>query len=102
MHEFRISGEGIGSVEYIVLKCPSCGRIQRFMHRQECFGRVPKNAGCKQCQKAIHIEENSLDNDPLPLESGEKLYSFVKGVWVPVQILKTEYTTDFTTADKIK
>jgi len=102
MHEFRISGEGIGSVEYVVLKCPSCGRIQRFMHRQECFGKVPKNAGCKQCQKAIPIDESSLDRDPLPLETGEKLYSLVNGAWVPAQISKTEYQADFTTADKIK
>jgi phage FluMu protein Com len=102
MHEFRITGDGIGSVEYVVLKCPSCGRIQRFMHRQECFGKVPKNAGCKQCQKAIPIEENCLDNDPLPMETGEKLYSYIKGVWVPAQIRKIEYTADYTTADKIK
>jgi hypothetical protein len=89
-------------MEYVVLKCPSCGRIQRFMHRQECFGKVPKNAGCKQCQKAIEIEENSLDIDPLPIEKVEKLYFYVKGVWVPAQTGKTEYAADFTTADKIK
>jgi hypothetical protein len=102
MHEFRITGEGIGSVEYVVLKCPSCGRIQRFMHRQECFGKVPRNAGCKQCQKAIPIEENCLDSDPLPLTAGEKLSSLVNGAWVPAHVRKTDYNADFTTADKIK
>lgn len=102
MHEFRIMGEGIGSVEYVVLKCPVCGRIQRFMHRQECFGKVPKNAGCKQCQKAILIEENCLDSDNLPVEAGETLYSLVNGSWVPLAAKKKEYCAEFTTADKIR
>jgi phage FluMu protein Com len=101
MHEFRMVSEGAGGVDYVVLKCPACGRVQRFMHRQECFGRVPKNAGCKQCQKPIPIEENCLDADPLPMEPGERLLSLVNGAWVQVQAKKPDYQTGFTTADKV-
>ena len=72
------------------------------MHRQECFGKVPKNAGCKQCQKPVAIEENCMDADPLPLAPGEELYSLVNGAWVRVQAKRTLYGADFTTADKVK
>ncbi len=101
MHEFRITGEGIGSVEYVVLKCPACGRIQRFMHKQECFGKIPKNAGCKQCQKAILIEANCLDLDVLPAAPGERIYALKQGKWVPQDASMPSYAADYTTADKL-
>ncbi len=101
MHEFRITTEGAGSTEYVVLKCPDCGRVQRFMHRQECFGKVPKNAGCKQCQKPIPIETCSLDEDPLPVEKGERVSALRNGRWEPYAAQKKSYSADFTTADKI-
>ena len=101
MQEFKIANPGCGEVQYVVLKCPACGRIQRFMHRQECFGKVPKNAGCKQCQKSFPIQENSLDNDPLPLEHGEQVLEQKDGRWGPAAKKKNKYGTEFTTADKL-
>ena len=101
MHEFRITDGGTGSVEYVTLKCPGCGCVQRFMHRQKCFGKVPKNAGCKQCQKAIPIEECSLEDDPLPIGVGEKIFALENGKWVEQAMSKGSYKTDFTTADKL-
>jgi len=101
MHEFRIVVEGVRPVEYVVLRCPSCGMVQRFMHKQECFGKVPRTAGCKQCQKPIAIAENNMDYDPLPAGEGENLYSLVDGVWVPIAAKKGGYNAEFTTADKV-
>ena len=101
MQEFRIDREGIGSTDYLVLKCPACGRIQRFMHRQQCFGKVPKNAGCRQCQKSFAIDENSLDHDPLPVEPQEKVYAMNGGRWVEQPAQKKDVKTGFTTADRL-
>jgi phage FluMu protein Com len=101
MQEFKIANPGCGEVQYVVLKCPACGRIQRFMHRQECFGKVPKNAGCKQCQKSFPLVENSLDNDPLPVDPEEKIHALKDGRWVEQPRQKKEMGTDFTTADRL-
>ncbi|MBN2250799.1 MAG: hypothetical protein JW724_01825 [Candidatus Altiarchaeota archaeon] len=100
MREFKITGEGLGETRYVVLKCPACGRIQRFCHRREFFGKVPKNAGCKQCQKSFSLEENSLEADPLPVAEGGRIYALKEGGW---EEQKTNKVPDagFTTADKL-
>lgn len=52
--------------EYVVLKCPYCGREFRAHPQDKVFGKERKNAKCQKCEKLFNFQENQLDEDPLP------------------------------------
>lgn len=51
--------------EYVVLKCPYCGREFRANPQERVFGRDRKNAKCQKCEKLFDFNKNQLDEDPL-------------------------------------
>lgn len=69
MKTFKIYGK---VDEYIVLKCPYCGKVFRAKPYEKVFGKERKNAKCQKCEKLFDINENQLEEDPLPRVWGSK------------------------------
>ncbi|MBU0761469.1 MAG: hypothetical protein KKD39_00440 [Candidatus Altiarchaeota archaeon] len=66
MKTFKIEEEGIGTVEYCILRCDVCKNIMRHDIRLGSFGRMMKNRMCIVCGEKIPLDEmHCLDTDPM-------------------------------------
>lgn len=77
--------------EYIVLKCPHCGREFRSIPQSKVFGKERKNAKCQRCERNFDFVENQLDEDPLP-----KLWDSDR----PMIMIKPDGTQEFFERDE--
>ena len=66
MRTFRINEEGVGQVEYCVLKCPACGSVFRHDLAINTFGKPIKNRACLVCGGKVPVDDfHCLDQDPM-------------------------------------
>jgi hypothetical protein len=66
MKTFRIDEEGVGQVEYCVLKCPGCASVFRHDLGANSFGKPIKNRMCLVCGQKVPIDDkHCLNFDPM-------------------------------------
>jgi hypothetical protein len=66
MKTFRINEEGVGQLEYCVVKCHECGTVFRHDFSVSSFGKTIKNRMCQVCGAMVPIDErHCLDHDPM-------------------------------------
>jgi len=66
MKTFWIDEEGVGRVEYCVLKCPLCGNSFRHDLSANSFGRPIRNRDCLVCGAKVPVDDrHCLDSDPM-------------------------------------
>jgi hypothetical protein len=66
MKKFTMQEEGVGLVEYCVLRCPVCKYVFRHDLTVNAFGKPIKNRMCPICGEKVPVDDlHCLNDDPM-------------------------------------